>query len=276
MNRTIEKLRHQYDVERELVGRLKSADKTTRRSGLYSEVYNELYTRVPDHPGMTRQVSPDQIKQRTDEQLGSINPYIRSDGVYLEVGAGDCQTAMRMTELMRRVVVVEVSAEKALSRIDAPENFESVISDGVGIGTDEKDFVDIAFHNQVLEHLHPEDAVDQIRAVHDALRPGGVLILRTPHCYMGPADVSRHFSETATGMHIKEYTNAEIADLCKKIGYTRIQKVIRFSGHRFEIPMAPVRFMELLLRPWPAKLRRKMVRSPLLRPIFRIELVCQK
>jgi predicted SAM-dependent methyltransferase len=37
--------------------------------------------------------------------------------------------------------------------------------------------VDLAYSNQLMEHLHPDDASEQLANVYRALKPGGVTVV---------------------------------------------------------------------------------------------------
>jgi len=274
--RTTRELFDQYQVEVELADRLRASTKEERRLGMYSHAYNELYSRVPNHPGLTRQRSDTELQARIAEQLRSIHRYITPSVTFLEVGAGDCQLALEMAKRVRRVIVIEVSEEKALKRLLAPSNFESVISDGVGIGYSEANSVDVAFSNQVIEHLHPDDAFEQIKELHNVLKPGGVLVLRTPHRFMGPSDVSRHFSNVPKGMHLKEYTNAELFMHLRDVGFRSVRKVVSIRSIRSEWRPETIAVLESCASIIPFSVRRAIVSLPLIKQLFRIEIVAKK
>ena len=77
--------------------------------------------------------------------------------------------------------------------------------------------VDLAFSDQLMEHLHPDDAVEQLRNIHRALKPGGVYVCVTPNRLYGPSDISAFFDDEARGFHLKEYSLDEIrADLPRR------------------------------------------------------------
>src|SRR5205823_1094642 len=61
--RSLERVRAQYEVERELADRLLRASED-ERPGLYASVYRELFRRVPDHPQLTRPLAPDYLAER--------------------------------------------------------------------------------------------------------------------------------------------------------------------------------------------------------------------
>ena len=63
-----------------------------------------------------------------------------------------------------------------------------------------------------MEHLHPDDALEQLQNIYSALVPGGIYLCITPNRLSGPQDVSRDFDMVATGFHLKEYTISELSN----------------------------------------------------------------
>ena len=82
-----------------------------------------------------------------------------------------------------------------------------VLSDGVSVEVPAAS-VTLAYSNQLMEHLHPDDALVQLRNIVRALAPGG-LYVRHPNRLTGPHDISMYFDRVATGFHLKEYTATE-------------------------------------------------------------------
>ena len=72
-----------------------------------------------------------------------------------------------------------------------------------------------------MEHLHPEDAFEQLRNIIRALAPGGRYVCITPNRLNGPHDVSSHLDREATGFHIKVYTVTELARLFRAAGFAK-------------------------------------------------------
>ena len=62
------------------------------------------------------------------------------------------------------------------------------------------------------------------------MKPGGVYLLRTPHAFTGPHDISKYFSDTPQGFHMKEYTFREIRDLTRRIGFRKVRCVMGVKG----------------------------------------------
>jgi SAM-dependent methyltransferase len=149
-----------------------------------------------------------------------------------------------------------------------PENFELVISDGSSIPVPESS-VDIIYSHQVIEHLHPDDAVDQLKNIYQVLTPGGIYICITPNRLSGPHDVSKHFDQVATGLHLKEYTVTELYQLFRAAGFSNISYYKSYQNHHLALPLISVtvlglKVIETLLQILPYLLRREIASQPLL------------
>jgi hypothetical protein len=73
--RSPERIRHHYEVEKELASKLRSASREQRRE-LYSKVYEELWKRVPDHPMLTRKedgLAKSKTRSRTNFSAGTVS-----------------------------------------------------------------------------------------------------------------------------------------------------------------------------------------------------------
>jgi SAM-dependent methyltransferase len=230
-------LRQHYEVERELSDRLRHATREERRS-LYGQVYDELYQRVPHHPQLTRKSSHELTNAGLGPQLRLLRPYLRPESVFLEVGPGDCSFSIAVAALVRQVYALDVSAE-ITSRISLPSNFKLILSDGTSVPLP-PDSVDVAYSNQLMEHLHPDDALEQLQGIWRALRPGGVYICLTPNRVNGPHDISKYFDPVATGFHLKEYTVAELSQLFRHVGFRDVKALLGRQGTYVSAPLAPV------------------------------------
>ncbi|MGE5611651.1 MAG: class I SAM-dependent methyltransferase [Bacillota bacterium] len=258
-------VRGQYDVERELGDRLRAARPEDRRS-LYSEIYNELFTRVPDHPQHKRKADPASQQAAVNRQFRLLRHFLNPNVVYLEVGAGDCHLALAVAPRVRHAYAVDVS-DIISARRQTPANFSLVITDGIKIDVP-RGSVDVAYSNQLLEHLHPDDAAEQIREVHHALAPSGCYIAVTPHRYSGPHDVSRLFDHEARGVHLKEYTYRELRSMFLSAGFSSTSRWMGIRGHFFRLPDPIILALESIFAALPRLLRTRLARSRLLRPLF--------
>jgi SAM-dependent methyltransferase len=272
--RTPERVRAHYEIEKGLAGQLRVASREDRRH-LYGQLYDELYRRVPDHPQLLRKDMPEETRDAIRRQLRMLQPYLRKDATYLEVGPGDCGLTFEVAKRVRKAIGVDVSAE--ITSVDQrPRNFELALSDGTSIPVPPAS-VDVAYSNQLMEHLHPDDAREQLVNLSRALRSGGVYVCITPNRLTGPHDVSRGFDAVATGFHMHEYTNAELMDLLRDCGFGFVAIYSTVRGRSFRVPRRPLLAFErwLLGRP-PARVRMLMRRKILAKVINNCRLVAVK
>ena len=248
--RTPERIRAHYEIERRLADRLRHSNKE-ERGKLYSELYDELFRAVPDHPQHRRKATSKASDQDIARQLSLLALFLKPESVYLEVGCGDCHVAHAIARRVRHAYGVDVSAEITRSA-GAPANFELLLSDGTSIPAAD---VDVIYSNQLMEHLHPEDAAEQLDNIFRALRPGGTYVCITPNRVNGPHDVSKHFDRTATGFHLHEYTYRELARLFRAAGFTRLDAVLDWRGRRARVPIWVAGAIERLAELVPALAR---------------------
>jgi SAM-dependent methyltransferase len=226
--RSNEEIRQHYEVERELSDRLRHASRDERTT-LYARVYEELFARVPHHPQLRRKKSADQSEAAVTAQMTFLKRFLTPATVFLEIGAGDCCLALSVARQARSVYALDVSPT-ITQQENPPGNFKLLLSDGITIPLEDGS-VDVAYSNQLMEHLHPDDAFEQLRHVHRVLAPGGVYVCVTPHRMSGPHDVSRSFDETATGFHLVEYTPLELSDVFRRAGFSRTRTFLGGRGH---------------------------------------------
>src|ERR1700727_2823142 len=116
-----------YAVERALADRLLKASRSERLR-LYSELYNELFASLPDHPQVTAHETPEATASETARQFGILCPFLTTDSVALEIGAGGCHLSQEVAGHVRQVYALDVSDEIA-TRIILPANCKLVLSD---------------------------------------------------------------------------------------------------------------------------------------------------
>jgi SAM-dependent methyltransferase len=264
--RSEERLRAHWEIERELANRLRTASREERTT-LYGTVYDELFRRVPDHPQVVRRKDPAEREASGRQQAALVRHFLPAGGVFLEVGAGDCSLSLALTPYAKRVYAVEVSREIAYVE-DAPANFELLITDGRAIPT-QRETVDLAYSNQLMEHLHPEDASEQVGEIFAALAPGGRYLCLTPNRFLGPSDISMYFEdEVASGFHLREYSNRELAGLLADAGFSSVRVVAKLGGRVWALPMVYTRFVEAAFEALPRALRRRLKRRRLIRKLL--------
>ncbi len=248
-----EQIREHYEIEKELAARLRSAN-TEERRGLYPIVYRELIRRVPHHPNLAHRRDTNRQGPPKSEEAGLIKRFVRPQDTYLELGPGDGSLAIQVAAHARRVIVVDVSDE-SVRTFQTPDNFELVLTDGAAIPVPDAS-IDVAFSNQVMEHLHPEDALAQLREIHRILVPGGIYLCITPNRLFGPHDISRYFDNVATGLHLREYTNTEVAKIFGSMGFRKCRRFISRGAYVIVLPEFPAPVLEWLLERVSAPSRR--------------------
>lgn len=272
-HRTPAQLYEQYEVEKELASRLRKASRIDRRK-LYSAAYEELFRRIPHHTQLRKKESSSERAASVALQLQLLRRFLTPDASFLEVGAGGCALSLAVAGMVRRVYALDVSA--TITRADeVPANFQLILSDGTSIPVPEGS-ISVAYSNQLMEHLHPDDALEQLGNIYRALAPGGVYVCITPSRLTGPHDISRYFDFVATGFHLKEYTIAELTTLFHKVGFRNINQYTRRRGVYTRMPGTLVRAIEMPVAALPARVRNRIARSSLVRGLLEIRLVARK
>lgn len=204
--RSPERLKHHYDVERELAARMRNSSRE-ERTELFKTLYTELYERVPDHPRFTRRETPEQSQANVEKQFRLIAPHLEPGMTFLEFAPGDCRLALEASKHCSRVIGVDISDQRNTSD-PTPDNFNLIIYDGYHLDSIPDASVDVIFSYQFLEHLHPEDVPRHLDLASRLLKPGGVYILDTPHLFSGPHDISLCFGSQLDCFHFQEWTIA--------------------------------------------------------------------
>lgn len=265
-NRTPEQIKEHYEIEKELANKLRNSNKEERRK-LYTSLYDELYKRVPHSPKLIRKADPKAQAWVVEQRMQLLGSFLTPDLTYLEVGPGDCSLSLEVAKRVKKVYAVDVSNE-ITKNLNCPPNFELIISDGCSVPVPENS-VDLVYSHQLMEHLHPDDAYEQMQNIYKALKPGGIYICITPNRLSGPHDVSKYFDEVATGFHLKEYTVTELYQLFKAAGFSQMSLYKSYKRTHLKLPLlgitiAGFKACEGILSALPFKLRRKIANTPML------------
>ena len=268
--RSFERIKHHYEVEKKLADKLHNSGREERGT-LYTSLYDELFRLVPDHPLLLMKTNSFIREKQVKKSLNLINRLLKPEAVFLEIGPGDCALSIEAAKRVKKVYAVDVSKE--LTKFTTlPDNLFVLLSDGVKIDLP-TDSVDVAYSNQLMEHLHPEDAKAQLKQIYRVLKPGGAYFCITPNRFTGPHDVSRCFDNIATGFHLKEYTNMELSALFKKVGFRYLRGFIGKQGIYFPFPLRAKIHCEKIIDKLPLKTKSLFVRSLPFRLLLRIIIV---
>lgn len=253
--RSPDRLRHHYEVERELAALLRKSTKE-ERTQLFAKLYGELFERVPDHPRLTRRDTPEDSRRKVASQMRLLQPFLKPEATVLEFAPGDCRLAAAAAAKVKKVIGVDISDQRSATE-QSPPNLELVVYDGYTLNVPPAS-VDVCFSYQFLEHLHPDDIDPHFQMARRVLKPGGVYVFDTPHRYTGPHDISAFFTDKLECFHFQEWTHREMRKLLKRHGFSTTW-VLRFGKpQKSALANAAVDTAELLLSPVPHKLRRSL------------------
>jgi SAM-dependent methyltransferase len=241
-----------YLVEVEQADKLRHAAPAERKK-LYSPVYEEYFRKLPFHPQHTIKQNQQARQARVDYQLRQILPLIEGKEKFMEIGAGDCSLSIAASSFCKQVLALEVSQEIA-ENLQLPANVKVLLFDGFDIPLDDNS-IDAAYSNQLMEHLHPDDAEEQLRSIHRVLREGGAYICITPNRISGPHDISRFFTDRPVGFHLREYSATELRELFLAVGFSEVIAYTIIKGRQVVLPFAMVTALEKMAEALPQSLK---------------------
>lgn len=261
-----------YAVEVALADQLRASSKEARLSGnLYTILYDELYRRVPHHQQLTRKASAEGTAKALEWQFGMVGRFLKRHTHFLEIGPGDCALSLKVAPMVEQVYAVDISAI-ITSHASVPSNFKLVLSDGCDIPLPENS-IDVAYSNQLMEHLHPDDAREQLQNIYKTLKPGGRYVCVTPNKVNGPWDISYCCEAEARGFHLKEYSQRELSHLFRAVGFSKLAAYAGARGHYVRFPLFLIFGLEDLLSKLPFHIRSGIGRSLFFRAILGIRLI---
>ena len=268
--RSAERLLAHYEIESRLAAELAQSSRE-QRSRLYSDVYRQLFEAVPDHPQHRgdRAVRLDRIRA----QAAWLSGYLGPEATYVEIGCGDAALTKAIAAGVRSAIGVDVTP--VLVAGETPKAFQFLLSDGVSLdiasGT-----VDLVFSNQLMEHLHTDDALAQLQEIFRILKPGGRYICCTPNRLSGPHDISVYFGEQPTGFHMREYDHRSLSRVFRSVGFSSVTALVSVKGRSLHLPIGVVSLIESCFETVPARLRRWLRLKPQIANVLGLTLVGAK
>lgn len=233
-------LRH-WELEKKLTLELLSSTPENRW-----EVFERCYSRLYQELYWLNKLTHTDVK--SVENYSSYSLWMQLIGfppkkIY-EVGSGKGEMIAYLAKQGYQCRATEITRERGQKFIKEVQNLTWSIIDGVHLASfEQKEFYDVVFSNQVIEHLHPDDIITHFKNTYAILKKGGRYIFSTPHRYNGPCDISQVFkSDVPKGMHLKEYTFREIKNLLLKAGFLKIEsffKIPRTISNNLNIDIKP-------------------------------------
>ena len=269
--RSPERLRAHYEIEARLAARLR-ASHPDERSLLYSELYSELFARLPDHP--QHRIDPAKRQRNTANQVAFLRNHLHPEDIYVEVGCGDAAVTQALAPFVQTAIGIDVTSV-LIDQTRPPANFRFVHTNGTDLALD-TGCADLVYSNQLMEHLHPDDAERQLREVCRILKPGGTYVCSTPSRITGPHDISCYFGHEPTGFHLREYDHDTLAAMFRAAGFRSARAQVTIKGHRLTLPVAPVGMMERLVMRLPHAVRTWLTRIGPIRSLAGVMLIGRK
>lgn len=266
--RSPDRLLAHYIVERDLAERLRQSQ-PQERSRLYGEVYGELFARLPDHP--QHKMDPARRRLNTATQVAFLRSIVRPHDVFLELGCGDAAVTCGVAAFVAEAIGVDVTAA-LIDAKQAPANFRFLHTNGTELDLP-ADAADIVYSNQLMEHLHPMDAMQQLREIHRVLKPGGRYICTTPNRITGPHDISVYFGDVPNGFHLREYDHASLSALFREAGFRTASAHITLKGWRMVLPVRPVIWVERLVSRLPRGAKQRLTQIGPVRNLAGVTLI---
>lgn len=235
------------------------------RAAVTRDVYNRLFAAVPWHDANVRTQTQETSYER--QWFRRYGPLTRPTDTLIDLGCGRGGLVRQFSRGVAECIGLDVSDTMVeLARQDQPANVRFVVGDLMEPPLPPGS-VDFAVSRQVMEHLHPEDVPRHLAAIRRLLRPGGRYLVETPSRLTGPWDISRGITDVATGFHLREYTNGELAGLMRDAGFSRVtapalparmmMRLTPATVRRAYLPVGPKTATEALLDRAPARLRHK-------------------
>lgn len=258
---SFDEIKRHYEFEKVLSNRLRQAPKEERRS-LYTSLYDELFRNFPYI--ITEQ------KDNSQNQINLLKRFLSKEKTLLEVGPGEGKLLRRAVPLVKKAYALDVSNE-ITKKIEDESGIKVIISDGSNIPMEEGS-IDVIYSNQLMEHIHPDDALEQLKNIHRVLAKGGQYVCITPSRLSGPHDISRQFDDVATGFHLKEYTVHELRDLFLEVGFSKVELLVGY-GFYFPFPVRAALLLESFLEILPHPLAKALGRFYPLRILLGVKII---
>lgn len=262
----VQDVRKHWDLERALAAELLASPPTTRRD-VFERCYTRLYDELPWLNALPV-AEPDEhvIAGGWAELIG-----LSARDVY-EVGSGKGALISSLARAGYACRGSEITSERGRAWVPDVPGLSWGATDGVHLDAFEpRHSYDIVISSQVIEHLHPDDLSTHLESARAILRAGGRYIISTPHRAFGPCDVSAVFEcDSPRGMHLREYTYAELEDALLRSGFAHVAAVVRAPTRvyarlgRVAAPRASMSYLRYLkwleqaicaIRPQPARRR---------------------
>lgn len=203
------------------------------------KLYNEFYSNLLQFYGRTAKVDStleDRIATK-NLQVVLFEKELKGKSI-IDFGCGEGYFLMNIQRNVSytKLTGVDVFIPETLSN---NTHIDFISSGIINFKTPTK--YDIAFSDNVLEHLSPLDLKDHLNSVYESLVPGGKFIFVMPNRLFGPMDVTRILDNSSSGKvraqggHLNESTYHEMIDILEKIGFGDFETVLPIPRLKYSL-----------------------------------------
>lgn len=201
---------------------LKETDHNVR-TALYNELYEKIYNFIKQQipGGKEFGFSPDLINE--------FKCLFRNKTV-IDYGCGKGGSTRLISKYAKFVYGIDASdfavrfaqaKSKNLQNVEYRQNSDIFVPF-------ENETIETVYSKDLLEHLHPADAILHLKEIYRVLEHGGKYLFWTPGSKSGPHDITQCFYPPRLGFkpkadHIKEYTFADLIEIMQEIGFRKIE-----------------------------------------------------
>jgi SAM-dependent methyltransferase len=228
-----EVLEEAFKLENHYHNLLVNEDNAKKREAIYDEFYSNLlqfYGRTAKDDGSLE----DRIATK-NPQVTLFEKELKGKSI-IDFGCGEGYFLMNIQKKIpyKKLAGVDVFIPETLKN---HPNIQFISSGIINFNTEEK--FEVAFSDNVIEHLSPLDLMDHLRSVYESLVPGGKFILVMPNRLFGPMDVTRIMDNSSSGRipaqggHLNESTYYEMKEALSKIGFLNFKTVLPIPKFKY-------------------------------------------
>jgi len=212
--------RQHYELEKSYAQKILASPKgSAERAALFREGYAAIYDSAAQ-----QHIVDDATDSHAIAEV--VRGLVQDGGRVLDVG---CGFGLLVTELLQRgydahgVDLSTTVIEKARLRLaslghqaDRVQCLDFLHAPGAY-----RD-LDCVVATHVLEHIHPDETVDFLVRCHEAVRPGGLVLIVVPHRFTSPNDGSRWFlplGARSAGIHLVDLSFTDLRDAFMQAGF---------------------------------------------------------
>ena len=193
------------------------------------KLYRDFYKKLLSFYGRTGNEENQKINiSKKNRQVILFGAELKNKSV-IDFGCGEGSFLMNIQKNIpyKNLLGVDIFIPDSLKR---NKKIEFISSSIINFKTENK--FDVAFSDNVLEHLSVLDYKQHLKSVYNSLNPGGKFILILPNRLFGPGDITRIIDNSSSGKtlaqggHLNESTYNEMASFLKKTGFINFQSVL--------------------------------------------------